>query len=346
MDTAVDRLKPERLGEINLLLEALGPSEMNVAALKRRIREMAGRIDHAPLPDEYVELCSEVAIVEMSDTGIRLTSLGERAKQKIDPANLSKLSEEQAFLLEPEIISHPSVEGKVQAAMKRMGTWIDGTRRFSVGQQLNSREEFGLKILQSLRLAKFQVINGNDLLTMEQETFVRISQSGIEFGKMTEEELWRDLDDQRERARIAEILVVEYEKQRLIASGENQLSECVDRVSERDAGAGYDVLSFSTEGEEIYIEVKSSTSTRVRFFWSVAERRVAEDKGNAYWIYFVPRAHEITNSIPGLLMINNPVPRVGYSLLESASNFEVRMSQFPEFTHIDQVGDTSAKVLR
>lgn len=230
--------------------------------------------------------------------------------------------------------------------MKRMGAWVDGTRRFPVGQHLNRDEEFGLKILQSLRLAKFQVANGSDLLTMEQATFARISQSGIDFGTMTEEELWRDLDNQRERARIAEVLVVEYEKQRLIIAGEHELSECVDRVSERDIGAGYDVLSFSTEGEELFIEVKSSTSTRVRFFWSAAERRVAENKGNAYWIYFVPRAHEITSTIPGLLMINNPVLRVGFSLVELSSNFEVRAAQSSQFVDLDDVGETSAKILQ
>lgn len=57
----------------------------------------------------------------------------------------------------------------------------------------------------------------------------------------------------------AEELVVKYEKQRLIELGMADLASRVKHVSvEEGDGAGYDVLSFTDDGQELYIEVKAT----------------------------------------------------------------------------------------
>src|SRR5205814_1236846 len=62
---------------------------------------------------------------------------------------------------------------------------------------------------------------------------------------------------QRDRAALAEDLVVRLERERLIRTGADDLAEAVVRVSIEDVCAGYDVQSFEVTGQPRLIEVKS-----------------------------------------------------------------------------------------
>ena len=56
-----------------------------------------------------------------------------------------------------------------------------------------------------------------------------------------------------------ELLVMEYEAQRLHNLGARSLADKVEHVSKsRGDGAGYDILSFETDGQERFIEVKTT----------------------------------------------------------------------------------------
>ena len=66
---------------------------------------------------------------------------------------------------------------------------------------------------------------------------------------LSEEELYRRLDAQRRRARDAEELVKTEEMARLTEARRPDLAGLVERVSEFDVAAGYDVQSFNEDDD-------------------------------------------------------------------------------------------------
>ena len=109
--------------------------------------------------------------------------------------------------------------------------------------------------------------------------------------------------DERNRAlgRAGEELVVTHEKATLSGVGRSDLARRVRWVSEEDGdGAGYDVASFSTEGRDRLIEVKTTNGwERTPFFitrneLAVAERRPTEWCLMRLWNFArEPRAFEL-----------------------------------------------------
>lgn len=346
MTPVVGQLTPDRLGELNLLLEAIELSGSNVRAVNRKVREMAGSIDQAPLPDDYLEICSRLQLIERSVEQIRLSSLGLRVKELLDP-DLPRgiFSKEQALLIEPEVASLPLIDVCVQSVINRMYRWSDGIRRMRVGESLDEDEDLGIRILQSLHCVDVDNTMGEDFFTMSPDAFKRLSSNNQRIRRKTEQELWDELDLQREWAQIAEILVLKYEKQRLAKAGKQELSKAVFRISEWDVSAGYDISSYEIDGTYRYIEVKSSRSMQVRFFWGENERLTAKEKGEQYWVYFVPRVHELEDVLTEVTMINDPISEIGYSLSEVASNFEVTMAKRVDMNVAIDVGPTLVRTI-
>ena len=85
-----------------------------------------------------------------------------------------------------------------------------------------------------------------------------------------------------------EELVLNHEKEKLRKCGRIDLMEKVKWVSQEIDGLGYDIISFDENGNEIHIEVKTTTSPvpRLQFFISSNEvKKYYEDKN--LFIYFV-----------------------------------------------------------
>lgn len=85
-----------------------------------------------------------------------------------------------------------------------------------------------------------------------------------------------------------EEFVFAYEVEKLILLNRNDLAERVYHVSKAEGdGKGYDITSFNEQGEEIYIEVKTTTgSIYTQFFLSANELNVLDKTAN-YSIYRV-----------------------------------------------------------
>lgn len=87
-----------------------------------------------------------------------------------------------------------------------------------------------------------------------------------------------------------EEIVFEHEKNKLKKLGKIDLAEKVDWIAARRENDGYDILSFTPDGEEKYIEVKSSVGKKISSLditkneWSTAS---AKTHKNNYYIYLV-----------------------------------------------------------
>jgi Domain of unknown function (DUF3883) len=97
--------------------------------------------------------------------------------------------------------------------------------------------------------------------------------------------------DHRNRAlgKAGEAFVVELERRRLVHADRADLARKVRWVAAEDGdGAGYDVLSFGTTGDESLIEVKTTNgSARTPFYLTRNEREVAMERPLDWRIYRV-----------------------------------------------------------
>jgi hypothetical protein len=93
----------------------------------------------------------------------------------------------------------------------------------------------------------------------------------------------------RDLGQKGELLVVEHEKKSLIENGRPDLAERVRHVSAVEGdGAGYDIESFTPEGDIKYIEVKTTRgSAESSFFISTNEVEFARQHRNNYYLYRV-----------------------------------------------------------
>mgnify|MGYP001161927926 CR=1 FL=1 len=93
----------------------------------------------------------------------------------------------------------------------------------------------------------------------------------------------------RQLGKAGEEFVMAVERQRLITFDRADLARKVRWVAAEDGdGAGYDILSFTPEGQERLIEVKTTNgAARTPFFLPRNEREVAEARADAWRLYRV-----------------------------------------------------------
>lgn len=108
-----------------------------------------------------------------------------------------------------------------------------------------------------------------------------------------------------------ELLVMEHEMNKLKKLG---MDKTPIHIALTDDNAGYDILSFNTEEEEIYIEVKTTTGTiQQPFFVTANEVKVSEEKGDNYFIY---RLYEFDKEMNAARMYQQEGPIAsGYELI-------------------------------
>jgi len=93
----------------------------------------------------------------------------------------------------------------------------------------------------------------------------------------------------RRLGRAGELAVIEIEIQSLLAFGRQDLADrLVDVAKVEGNGAGYDIKSFTPEGEEKFIEVKTTKgSAQTAFSVSSHEVRFTADHADRYYLYRV-----------------------------------------------------------
>jgi len=83
-----------------------------------------------------------------------------------------------------------------------------------------------------------------------------------------------------------EEFAIRYERARLIAAGKGRLAASIERVSEKNESAGYDILSFDNFGRELFIEVKTTNyGPAIPFYVSGNELAVSKEYPTQYRLY-------------------------------------------------------------
>ena len=94
---------------------------------------------------------------------------------------------------------------------------------------------------------------------------------------------------QQENTRIGkagEKWVYEYEKQKLINAGRKDLAQKVIWIAENDDSKGYDIVSYDKDGNEIFIEVKTTSGyLKTPFYMSALELEINRQHVSKYHLY-------------------------------------------------------------
>jgi hypothetical protein len=159
------------------------------------------------------------------------------------------------------------------------------------------------------------VIRGDSYLKINKE-YVDTIASFISEGKgWTEESLSEYLKERREIGEFAENLIEIFERKRLKKSNCGVESASVRRISKLKVDAGYDIESFDGKSKNLdydrFVEVKGAKDSKVRFFWSENEMKVAKKLGKRYWIYFqggINLKTGLSKNEP--LMFRNPIETI------------------------------------
>jgi len=116
--------------------------------------------------------------------------------------------------------------------------------------------------------------------------------------------------------RAGEELVVKFEQYRLSQEGLEKLAAKVEHVSKTQGdGLGFDVLSFDTDGNERFIEVKTTTFAKeTPFYASSSEVRFAEGHPDRYSVYrlFEFRRTPKCYTLPGLIQDHCALDPISY----------------------------------
>lgn len=124
----------------------------------------------------------------------------------------------------------------------------------------------------------------------------------------------------RKLGREGEAFVVDFERARLAREGRKDLADDVRWVADLEGdGHGYDILSFTPEGEQRLIEVKTTCGGQTTpFFLSRNEMRVSEERAETYRLYRVfdfarkPRLFELPPPLNESVVLETEVWRAGF----------------------------------
>ncbi len=111
-------------------------------------------------------------------------------------------------------------------------------------------------------------------------------------GKIATRSVRRKPDRYDQIGATGEQIVYNFERKTLIEADRRDLADMVEDVSDNES-LGYDIRSFTADGRDKFIEVKSTETfggRTARFVWSANEVRTAEELDESYSIYRVAMA--------------------------------------------------------
>lgn len=159
------------------------------------------------------------------------------------------------------------------------------------------------------------LVRKDDLLEINLE-YVNTIAHFLSEGKLWSPDDFEEYMKEREKiGEIAEELMIEFEKNRLKNLGCRVEALCIRRISKLKVNAGYDVDSFDGGTANLnydrFIEIKGSKNSKVIFYWSDNEIKIARELGEKYWIYFQGGIQTLTKKCKNKpLLFQNPIKTI------------------------------------
>jgi hypothetical protein len=319
----------DNFNEINRILIAVNRlSHGNKGALETSVLRFCKDIvigGRFPNHKSTINFSIEIGIATRSGNRLQLTKLG-RDLLKLNLKFEYELNEQQKDLLTKKCLLAGEASSQVTEILKQfVPAYSSRTYQWSaVDNTPLSADPSTVEIMRQSGLLRR--IDGTLEVDHKYVALVRNMLKPPEL--VTPEELIVHLKNADFIGRIAENIVLYFEKKRLQALNCLAESECIQKISDLNVAAGYDIASFDGQNLDLvhdrFIEVKGSTGTHLNFYWSKNEIEQAKMLGSKYWIYFVGKIDEqsrTSNAEP--ILIRDPAK----SILQN-SRFKVECQQF------------------
>ncbi len=260
------------------------------------------------LPDhkETINFCEECKIVEKTVQGIKLTDIGKELVN-LNPLIYYEFNDNQKdFLIRKCLLKNKLALSIRNVVSKFEPIYTKNTYRLSIDYKLNKEE---LQIFSILR--QLDLILVADLGYEINPKYVKDIANLLSNNLLTENELLDLLEEQRAIGEIAETIVLEYEKIRLLGNENKAEAACVRVISKLNVSAGYDIESFDGKNEKLefdrFIEVKGTTRNDIKIFISKNELETAGRLRNNYWVYVVKGIDKNTRQSEGIELFQDPL---------------------------------------
>lgn len=306
----------DSLNELNRLLIAIDElSHSDSGALKSSVITLCqNQVIEGKFPNhnDTILFSEENGIVYERNERLVVTDLGKEIL-KLNAERKYELNNLQKDLLVRKLFLEGSMKLSVLNILMKFSPAY-ASRTFEWSSVDNSPLEGQLELLELLKQAGL-IIGSNLKLSVDSRyvDFVRELRKGTDV--TSPEELFKRLKNAEICGAIAETIVFDLERQRLNELNCLTEAECIQKISDLNVSAGYDIASFDgpsyTLMPDRLIEVKGSTDTRIQFYWSKNEIMQAKKLGQKYWIYFVGGIDiEKKSSSQEPIMIQDPIKSI------------------------------------
>jgi hypothetical protein len=306
----------DRVAEVNRVLlatAALADGESR-AEKKAVIRQCEGTVIEGRIPDHEssIEYAKQIGLLKIDGKYVILTFEG-RSFLDINPGELYDLSEDQKKFLIRSCYLHGVFREECAKILSGFSpSYGHGTYRWSWTD--DPPLDGDTTIMEHLR--ELELLIRRDTYYEVNAEYVDTVAIFLAEGKgFTEEKFLTYLREKEAVADIAECIVLENEARRLREKGHVAEAMSIRSISKLRVNAGYDVESYNGKSKGVkydrFIEVKGSRDSKVRFFWTDNEIRVAREFGTKYWIYFQGGIDlKVKKAKNKLLMFENPIETI------------------------------------
>ncbi len=318
------------LNEVNRLLIAVNKLSVdNKTAFESSVIDFCrNRVIEGQFPNhkETIDFSIDIGTVgRVGKNRLKLTRLGKELLA-LNPTLGYELSEQQKEFLAKNCFLQGNFSSNVGSVLKQFSpAYSVGTYQWSPIDNMpltGNRETVDL--LRQTGIIKDE----NGVLEIDRKYVQEVREITKPANVITPEQLIEALKKASEIGAIAEKIAFGFEKQRLETLGCLIEAQCMQKVSDLNVAAGYDIASFDGPTPCLvpnrFIEVKGSTGSNVSFYLSSNEIKNARNLSNSYWIYFIPnidKQKQKAKTEP--VMIQNPIKNI----IES-KNYEVECMQF------------------
>ena len=235
---------------------------------------------------ETIDFCMDIGLLRRRNDRILITEFGNEFLSYNKERNYA-LNGKQKNLLVLKCFLKGRLSGEVKKILRQFRPDLK-RKKFVWSKSDSIRLDADREVLNLLYQLEV-VYKSNDIMMINPQYSRQVSSFQILPGGMTREEFQQKQEEKDQVGSIAEEIVVNNEKKRLLSSSFKMESERVQNISDLKVDAGYDIVSFDGEGLDYdrFIEVKGSRYPDLFFIWSRNEIKVARELGKKYWIYFV-----------------------------------------------------------
>lgn len=303
----------ENLNEINRVLVVIEKlsNKQKGASLESVLRFCRSPVVEARFPNhkDTINFLLKHSIISKYKKRLKLTSLGIKFLRLNPNFNYQLSSAQKELLVKECFLSNDDCNSHLVKLLRQFSpAYSKGTYQWSIHDDLPFKGNMNLlRLMQQTGL----IVSKDNVLEIDRKYVKLVRNIRKHPNVITPDELSKKLKKAIKVGGIAEELALNFEKLRLKNIDCFLESECIQRISELDVSAGYDIASFDCKcislNHDRFIEVKGSTSSELDFYWSKNEIMTAKTLGSKYWIYFFPEVDiEKKQNKSNPILIQNP----------------------------------------